>query len=65
MRAADANRLNKLKDVVGVELDSLTAVSGRGMLSELRATSAHVSHLLRESGARSVRAAPGQTGSHP
>lgn len=65
MGAADANTPNKLTDVVGVELDSLTAESGRGMLSELQAISAHVSHLLPESGAPSVRAAPGQTGSHP
>lgn len=47
MRAADANRLNKLLDVVGVERDSLTVVSGREMLPELQAISAPVSHLLR------------------
>lgn len=34
LRAANVNRLNKLGDVVGVELDSPTAASGRGMLSE-------------------------------
>ena len=41
LRVADANRLNKLirraRDVVGVELDSLTAVSDRRMLSKVQA----------------------------
>ena len=50
LRVADANRLNKLirkvSDVVGEELDSLTAVSDRRMLSKVQAILQHVSHLL-------------------
>ena len=49
-RVADANRLNKLirkaSDVVGVELDTLTAVSDRRMLSKLRAILQYGSHPL-------------------
>ncbi|XP_049926802.1 uncharacterized protein LOC126406528 [Epinephelus moara] len=50
LRVADANRLNKLirkaSDVVGVELDPLTAVSDRRMLSKVRAILQHGSHPL-------------------
>ena len=50
LRVADANRLNKLirkaSDVVGVELDSLAAVSDRRMLSKVRMILQHVSHPL-------------------
>ena len=50
LRGADANRLNKLirkaSDVVGVELDTLTAVSGRRMLSKVWAILQCSSHLL-------------------
>ncbi|KAL6487605.1 hypothetical protein MHYP_G00042310 [Metynnis hypsauchen] len=50
LRVADANRLNKLirkaGDVVGVELDSLTAVSERRTLSKLQAIMDNGSHPL-------------------
>ena len=50
LRASDANRLNKLirkaGDVVGVELDSLMAVSERRMLSKLQAIMDNGSHPL-------------------
>ena len=50
LRVADANRLNKLirkaSDVVGVELDTLTAVPERRMLSKVRAILQHGSHPL-------------------
>ena len=50
LRGADANRLNKLirkaNDIVGVELDSLTAVSDRRMLSKVRAILQYGSHPL-------------------
>ena len=50
LRVADANRLNKLirkaSDVVGVELDTLTAVPERRMLSKVRAILQNGSHPL-------------------
>ena len=50
LRVADANRLNKLirkaSDVVGVELDTLTAVSDGRMPSKLRAILQYGSHPL-------------------
>ncbi|KAK0142278.1 RNA-directed DNA polymerase from mobile element jockey [Merluccius polli] len=50
LRVADANRLNKLirkaSDVLGVELDTLTAVSDRRMLLKLRAILHYGSHPL-------------------
>ncbi|XP_059802691.1 40S ribosomal protein S24 isoform X1 [Hypanus sabinus] len=49
-RVADTNRINKLirkaSDVVGVELDSLTVVSEKRMLSKLHAILDNVSHPL-------------------
>ena len=53
LRVADANRRNKLikkgSDVVGVELDTLSAVSDRRMLSKVWAILQHVSHPLLNS----------------
>ncbi len=50
LKVADANRLNKLirkaAAVVGVELDSLTVVSERRMLSKLLAILDNTSHPL-------------------
>ena len=50
LRADDTNRLNKLirkaSDVVGVELDTFSAVSNRRMLSKLWAILQHVFHPL-------------------
>ena len=50
LRVADANRLNKLirkaSDIVGVELDSLTAVSDRRMPLKVRAILQYGSHPL-------------------
>ncbi|XP_062868152.1 phospholipid-transporting ATPase IC [Trichomycterus rosablanca] len=50
LKVADANRLNKLirkaSDVVGVELDSLTTVSERRMLSKLKSIMDNTSHPL-------------------
>ena len=52
LKAADANRLNKLirkaRDVVGMELGSLTAVSERRMLSKLHSIMDNVSHPLHD-----------------
>ena len=52
LRAADANRLNKLirkaSDVVGVELDSLSAVSDRRMLSKVQCSGQTEEHLQPE-----------------
>ena len=53
LRVADANRRNKLikkgSDAVGVELDTLSAVSYRRMLSKVWAILQHVSHPLHNS----------------
>ena len=50
LRGADANRLNRLirkaGDVVGAELDTLTAVSDRKMLSKVWMILQHGSHPL-------------------
>ena len=50
LRVADGNRLNKLirkaSDVVGLKLDTLTAVSDRRMLLKLRAILQYGSHPL-------------------
>ncbi|XP_062913008.1 uncharacterized protein LOC134350989 isoform X1 [Mobula hypostoma] len=50
LRVADTNRINKLirkaSDVVGMELDSLTVVSEKRMLSKLYAILVNVSHPL-------------------
>ena len=52
LRVADANRLTKLickaSDVVGVELDSLMAVSERRMLSKLHNILDNLSHPLHD-----------------
>ena len=52
LRVADANKLNKLirkaSDAVGVELDTLIAVSDRRMLSKLHAILNNVSHPLHD-----------------
>ena len=50
LRVADANRLNKLirkaSDIVGVELDTLIAVSDRRILSRVQAILQYGSHPL-------------------
>ena len=52
LRVADVNRLSKTirkaSDVVGMELDSLAAVSDRRMLSKLRAVLENGSHPLHD-----------------
>lgn len=52
LTVADANRLNKLMckaaDAVGVDLDSLGAVSEKKMLSNLSVILDNVSHLLHD-----------------
>ena len=52
LKAADANRLNKLirraRDVVGLELGSLTTVTERRMLSKLHSIMDNVSHPLHD-----------------
>ena len=52
LRAADTNKLNKLirraSDIVGMELDTLTAVSNRRMLSKLRGITENGFHPLHD-----------------
>ena len=52
LKAADANRLNKLirkaGDMVGLELGSLTAVAERRMLCRLRSIMDNISHPLHD-----------------